>query len=701
MKLNKLAVVLLTVLAISFSIPAFTVQTAPTAEFVPEAMDIGPKLRDPSYTPELHLEMNEVETESVGYGGGMYWPTIYDAKIMLWYDDTSGLWLEWFYLVNYTDNVEIWMQEDFNYYAPDIDPDPRNPVEITEEQLDYYVTEFDENIYPTDTAFYGVPDHHNGSEAVLDDLLRSIGIDVPEDYYYSPTGKFIIMISNIGDEYYYDPTFPSFIAGFYWRTYQNYFDRNIFNINADFWETHLYPTATGTGFVGTTAHELQHLIHDDYSPGDEIWMDEACSTYAEYLCGYGVPWGDINWYMATPDNSLVIWGDQGPYNILADYGVVFLWAMYINDRFSDLWYPGANFLGDYVHYGTFFGLQGIDGLDIWFNFLSEGVETFDSVYHDWRIANLIHTDDIGVDGEYNYKSIDLAMADPPRQYDVKVKDFMYGTELGTTLTTLGYDTGVSRLGMYGSDYIRFDHLSKDIKGKRFMFDGDDGIELWQQIDGIWYSGRYNLGNALLYGSATINADSELTITTRYDIEEHWDYGFVQISTDGGETWTSLENEWTDDQMPPEYTVDPRLPEIIDNLPGLTGDSDGWIPMSFDLPDYEGEILIGFRYMTDWFTTEEGWYIGDAMVDGEPLELIPALTPMDFQVTLVYYRKVRGYSVLEPYEVITLSLDEFNMGTHYIERGPDDIVAIISPVGFNIGFVDYYFGMAALKWGHGH
>lgn len=692
MKLNKLAVVLLAVLAISFSIPAFTVQTAPTSEFQPEAMDIGPKLRDPSYSPEVHLEMNEVEADPVGYGGGAYWPTIYDAKIMLWYDDISGLWLEYFYLVNYTDNVEIWMQGDFNYYAG-FDPEPRNPVEITEEQLDYYVTEFDKNIYPKVTDFYGVPDHHNGSEAVLDDILRSIGYSVPEDYYYSPTGKFIIMISNIGDEYYYDPTFPSFIAGFYWGLYEQYFDRNIFNIDADFWETHLYPTETGTGFVGTTAHELQHLIHADYSPGQVTFMNEACSTYAEYLCGYGIPWGDINWYMATPDNSLVLWGDQGPYNILADYGVVFLWAMYIQDHFGPLMtWPGfeGNFLGLYVQYG----LTGIPGLDAWFSFLSGGVDTFDSVFHDWRIANLLDSDEFNP--RYSYLSIDLSEANPPRQYEVKAKTFMYGTEFGTTLTIQDYDTGFSTLGMYGSDYIRFVRLSKDRKGKLFMFNGDNGVYLWQLTEDGWYSGAYNLGNALLYAETTISAGAELTIQTYYDIEFEWDYGFVQISTDNGETWTSLTNDYTDPVNTQTHD------DIIAQVEGLTGYSGGVVEMSFDLTGYEGDVQIGFRYMTDWFTSEEGWYIIDAMVNGESLELTPALTPIDFQVTLVYYKKARGYKVLEPYKVIDVPMcDAYNIGLKFIDRWTVDIVAIISPVGFDIGFVDYWFGMFALKWGRCH
>ena len=154
-------------------------------------------------------------------------------------------------------------------------------------------------------------------------------------------------------------------------------------------------------------------------------------------------WGDINSYMATPDNSLTEWGDQGGINILADYGAALLWAVYLNDRF------GPEFLGDFVQNG----IPGIAGLELLMH-----PYTFNQVYHDWRIANLIHSDKPG-NGKYNYDTIDLGSvdADPIRVYDVlgNAPHHVIGTSFGTTTTILGYDTGVSELGPYGSDYISF------------------------------------------------------------------------------------------------------------------------------------------------------------------------------------------------------------------------------------------------------
>jgi immune inhibitor A len=96
----------------------------------------------------------------------------------------------------------------------------------------------------------------------------------------------------------------------------------------------------------------------------------------------------------------------------------------------------------------------------------------------------------------------------------------------------------------------------------------------------------------------------LDFMTWYNIEENWDFGFVQISTDGGETWASLESGRTTDAL----TSD-GYPAIKDNLPGYTGRSDGWINEVIDLSEYAGqEIQLQFRYMTDWGTSLEGMFV---------------------------------------------------------------------------------------------
>jgi immune inhibitor A len=101
----------------------------------------------------------------------------------------------------------------------------------------------------------------------------------------------------------------------------------------------------------------------------------------------------------------------------------------------------------------------------------------------------------------------------------------------------------------------------------------------------------------------------LDFMTWYNIEEDWDFGFIQVSTDGGDTWTSLESARTSDTIVPE-----GYPAMMDNMPGYTGSSNGWVNEVIDLSEYAGqEIMLQFRYMTDWGTNLDGMFVDNVKI----------------------------------------------------------------------------------------
>jgi len=397
-----------------------------------------------------------------------------------------------------------------------------------------------------------------------------------------------------------------------------------------------------------------------------------------------VDWHDINSFLYTPDNSLTEWGDQGDINILADYGAALLWTVYLSDH-----YGGADFISHFVQAG----IPGIDGINAALEYFGY-TDRFDDVFHNWRIANLIHTDFPGC-GKYNYETIDLTSEEAitPRVYNVSgfTHGWMKGTDFGTTETILGYDTGVAKIGPYGTDYIK---LYSWKRPGLILFDGDDyAVYGWTQTEeGYWYSNGQNLMNTLLYGEAYVDpANPTLEITTKYSIEDQWDFGFVQVSTDNGETWVSLENKYT------TYDHDPNAhPDIVANLPGLTGaspDWPDWTTMTFDLSAYAGQtVLIGFRYMTDWATLYEGWYISSASVSGTPLELTPVYPEADFQVTVIYIFQICGHTIYIPADMYLNDKTETGLTLAYA-RKPSYVILTVSPT-MEKGFVDY--GFAAMK-----
>ncbi|MEM3697198.1 MAG: hypothetical protein QXQ94_06835, partial [Candidatus Bathyarchaeia archaeon] len=283
------------------------------------------------------------------------------------------------------------------------------------------------------------------------------------------------------DTNYYNPTYPSYVAGFYSSSYtKTYYKRNMIHLDCWQWWRRLGPAGyqwfpdrpdlvvsedRANLYESVLAHEYQHLIHSDYNPGNPTWLNEGCSDFAQILCGWPhTIWSHVNNFLATPDNSLTVWSDQGDINILADYGAAALFMTYLSDH-----YGGASFISYFVKRGK----SGISGLNAALQDFGYTV-TFDDIFRDWRIANLIHSDTPG-EGKYNYRTIDLSK--PPaiqtRTYTVNGLPVppTKGTDFGNTITYLGYDTGVSKIREYGTDYIM-------LQGWQEMgsisFDGEDG-----------------------------------------------------------------------------------------------------------------------------------------------------------------------------------------------------------------------------------
>jgi hypothetical protein len=110
-----------------------------------------------------------------------------------------------------------------------------------------------------------------------------------------------------------------------------------------------------------------------------------------------------------------------------------------------------------------------------------------------------------------------------------------------------------------------------------------------------------------------DADPTLRFRTLFSTEVAWDYGFVQVSTDGGATYTSLDDVGDLMGIPPDPAA---ISTVQENQPGFTGLSGGWQDVEVDLSAYAGDtVLIAFRYITDPAVTEAGWWVDDVSVGG--------------------------------------------------------------------------------------
>lgn len=134
---------------------------------------------------------------------------------------------------------------------------------------------------------------------------------------------------------------------------------------------------------------------------------------------------------------------------------------------------------------------------------------------------------------------------------------------------------------------------------------------------MWYSGAdQSWADVRLTRTIdSVPADARFWMWNDYVIEEDWDYGFVEVSTDGGSTWT--EQKVYDEAGALVSTDDGysdpngRMSDYGGKKYGLTGSSGGWRHDYVDLSAYAGQsIQIRLREATDAGFEERGWFSDD-------------------------------------------------------------------------------------------
>lgn len=545
-----------------------------------------------------------------------------DDVAWLYYDAyRGGIAVTAYNVVTIAQHCEVWVQNDLNYYNLDgsrnvLHPDAQDPSYVTPEKLNYIASVFDAMIYPTITGFFGPPVSMDGTQAHGPFVGRLNG----------DGDKIVILVSNVRDDNFYDPiNNASYIAGFYWGTYEYYSGRNMITIDSKQWDRRVGDNANPAWaylYDSTLGHEFQHLIHDDVSPNEDTWINEGMSGLAEFLGGY---WftedlgGRAEW-QTWPQNSLIQWGDQNAdvperggagQELLADYQIVNTFMLYTTGRIGGSYTDTAKLARQ--------AEDGILGFNQWLsetavsNPAAAGL-TFEEIFNDFRRDMLYGGDtggaqpratwNAGFTGDYD-SPLERSGGRSPAQANLGV--------LRDNLDREGYDwPGVPP---FGTNFIEV-CLPSAYSGTLNLpvqFDGDQtppatdwsllaAAEIYTPSGSVagdvLYSGHTDLmDNFVVYGPLAVSAGDQLSFDHYYNIEEAWDYGFVQVTTDmsGMSGWTSL------NMAGMTTTLDSHAHPIIKaNVPGFSGFSGGWLAATHDLSAYAGQqILLAFRYATDW------------------------------------------------------------------------------------------------------
>ena len=140
-------------------------------------------------------------------------------------------------------------------------------------------------------------------------------------------------------------------------------------------------------------------------------------------------------------------------------------------------------------------------------------------------------------------------------------------------------------------------------------------------DAALYSGADDLRDEAIVRSITVptGTNAKLTFDALWNEELGWDFGFAQISDDGGATYASLSCTDTTSDHDPD-----ALPTAAENVPGFTGFSESFRPQVCSLADYAGQtVLLAFRAFNDPATLgadeaeDPGFWVDDVKV-GETL-----------------------------------------------------------------------------------
>ncbi|WP_307798439.1 immune inhibitor A domain-containing protein [Actinoplanes flavus] len=498
------------------------------------------------------------------------------------------------------EHIEVWVAKDIAFPENDC---RKNSTEITDAQVTALVREFDEVIYPRETKAFSTPPDRNGTNPGL-----------PGDF--TGTGnRTVTLVDNIRDDNYYEfPEHQTYVSGFFSEQLNELFDRNVITIDAYDWEhrTGANPKhepnddvcisrpARPRMYESTFAHEWQHLLSYYTDPDEEVWINEGLADYAQTLTGYvdsriGVYHRGFDNHIVCyqgfgnvktdfnpnprecggPANSLNLWSEGTPDELLADYGQTYQLMLYLSDRF------GAEFHSKLHQDKEHHGLDAIAAA------LPSGTKLYD-VLHDFQVMTLVDkvTDEAG--------SI-LKGASRDRVTSASVH------------STVNLDNpsayGSAGAPPNGADYVRLPRGWRTV-----VFDGARTLPptplAWTLDAGKLFSGDTpDTDEGAVRFVDIPQTDAVLRFKTTYGLEDRFDYGYVMVSADGGKTYQMLESE---------RTVKGPLG------PAITGKGTD-VTLSYDLKAYAGKrVLLGFRYVSDSAVNIGGWHISEVKVGATEL-----------------------------------------------------------------------------------
>lgn len=360
-------------------------------------------------------------------------------------------------------------------------------------------------------------------------------------------------------------------------------------------------------YAGVLAHEFYHMIQFSNDYNEETWVNEGMADIAAVVNGFGdIVEGHISAYAEEPDNHLFDWGSD-----VSDYGQAVLFFDYLFNHYGELDDPDTDEYEAYLALAPLLtrtpadGKQGITQVirnrpssltgDLPNYFRSGG---FGKVFKDYLVANFLDNPE-AASGQYGYANRDVAVASAGSgaQSPDASTVFPYAGEY--------YDIPGETEGPMT---INVEDPVAVIPANEGQPKPDNGFFAW--------SGRGDELISYLERPADLTERTNPTLVFKYwhQIEADWDYAYVRVSTDGGNTWDMQNTSACGGR-----NTDPNgNNRAVVESGGITGDSEGWKKCTLDLAAYAGKkVIIRYEYDTDQAVSEPGYVVDNVKLkDGK-------------------------------------------------------------------------------------
>ncbi len=332
-------------------------------------------------------------------------------------------------------------------------------------------------------------------------------------------------------------------------------------------------------YDGILAHELQHMIHWHHDRNEATWVNEGMSDLSAQLNGFGTS-GAVSAFVNQPDTQLTSWPDS-PSEASANYGAAHSFMNYLLQRFGD------RFIQSLVAEKE----DGLSGIDKVLQDQQPGVTAID-VFADWVIANYLGNPEAASDGRFGPRLVQT----PPK---IDAVHDAYPVERATEVR------------QFGTDYIEL-RGSGDVQ---ILFEAPAEVKIVNNDAHSgqyqWWSNRGDDSNMTLTRSFDLRGQRSATLEfwMWYDIEKDWDYAYVEISTDGGQSWDILRGTHSSDYNPNGNSFGWAYTGISGG-----GETPIWTHERIDLTPYVGqEVMIRFEYVTDDAVNHVGLCLDDISI----------------------------------------------------------------------------------------